>query len=658
MKQSISSFDIYAEVYELKNLINVRVNKVFQVTKDELKLVLNVRDGGKRDLVIEAGKRIHLTEYPKPAPSKPSMFVMALRKYIGNGILLSMRQVGFDRIIELVFRGREGEEYILVVELFGNGNVLLLNPSRDILAVMRPKRYSTREVVTKAKYEFPPQRINPFELEAEEIKDLVNNSKGDLVRTIATNLGLGGVYAEEICLRAGIEKSKMNITLEEGEIIWEKIHELKDSVEKEKPRIIFEGELPVDITPVKLEIYRDKKSQEFESMNEALDTYFTTYELDHIEELRRKKYEEEVGKYRSRLKDQTSILKKYLKGEKEYKEIGDLIYLHYKIIEELMNTIKKARKDYSWKDIKRKFKESNISIVKEIIPSTGDIILILNGNEVKIDIRKDVFENSEFYYSKGKKFRGKIKGTLMAVRKTVDKIEEIKAKGVEAYSVAKPKPKKRVTKKQEWYEKFRWFISSDDFLVIGGKDATSNEMVFKKHCSPDDIFIHADIHGAPVVVIKTEDRDVPEDTIQEAFEFAAAYSRAWKHGFASLEVYRIKPEQVSKRAESGEYVAKGSFVVRGKRNYGVGHVELAIGVIIDDDIKVISGPEKAISSKANYYVIISPGRKKSLEVSREIKTCLIKKAKEEHKDKLLKLNHDEIQRMLPSGTSEIKKIRR
>lgn len=657
MKQSISSFDIYAEVYELQNLINVRVNKVFQVTKDEMKLVLNVRDGGKKDLVIEAGKRIHLTEYPKPAPPKPSMFVMALRKYIGNGVLLSIRQVSFDRIIELVFRGREGEEYILVVELFGNGNVLLLNPSRDILAVMRPKRYSTREVVTKAKYEFPPQRINPFELEAEEIKDLVNNSKGDLVRTIATNLGLGGVYAEEICLRAGIEKSKKSITLEEAEIIWEKIHELKDSVDKEKPRIIFEGELPVDITPVKLEIYRDKKSQEFESMNQALDTYFTTYELDHIEELRRKKYEEEVGKYRSRLKDQTSILKKYMKGEKEYKEIGDLIYLHYKIIEELINTIKKARKEYSWDDIKRKFKESKISIVKEIIPSTGDIILILDGNEVKIDIRKDVFENSEFYYSKGKKFRGKIKGTLRAVRKTVDKIEEIKAKGVEAYSVAKPKPKKRVTKKQEWYEKFRWFISSDGFLVIGGKDATSNEMVFKKHCLPDDIFIHADIHGAPVVVIKAEDKDVPESTIQEAFEFAASYSRAWKHGFASLEVYWIKPEQVSKRAESGEYVAKGSFVIRGKRNYGVGKVELAIGVVMDDDIKVISGPEKAISSKADYYVIISPGRKKSLEVSREIKTHLIKKAKEEHKDKLSKLNHDEIQRMLPPGTSEIKKIR-
>jgi len=654
MKQSMSSFDIYAEVQELQNIINARVNKVFQVTKDELKIVLNVRGEGKKDLVIEAGRRLHLTGYPKPSPPKPSMFVMTLRKYIGNGILLAVRQVGFDRIVEFTFKGKGGEEYLLVVELFGNGNVLLLNSSREILAVMKPKRYTTREVVTKAKYELPPQRVNPFELEATEIKDMVDNSKGDLVRTLATALGLGGIYAEEVCLRAGIEKTKKSITLEEAEVIREKILELKDSVGKDKPRIIVEDNLAIDITPVKLEIHRDKRAEEFESMNEALDTYFTTYEIDHIEALRRKKYEEELGRYRARLKDQTSILRKYLQGERKYKEMGDLIYQHYTLVEKLITTIREARKKHSWEEIKRKLKESKISVVKDVNPATGEIILIHDGKELKVNIRKDVFENAEFYYSKGKKFRDKIQGALKAVRETVGKIKEIKAKGVEAYSVEKPKPQKRVKRKLEWYEKFRWFVSSDGFLVIGGKDATSNEIVFKKHCSPSDIFIHAEIHGAPAVVIKTEGKEVPESTIQEAFDVAAAYSRAWKYSFASLEVYWVKPEQVSKRAESGEYLAKGSFVIRGKRNYGIGRVELALGVIMDDEIKVIAGPEKAVALKADYYVLIVPGRKKSLELAKEIKKYLIKKAREEHKEKLSRLNHDEIQKMLPPGTGEIK----
>lgn len=648
----MSSFDIYAEVKELQSILNARVNKIFQVTESELKFVLHTKDG-KKHLVIEAGKRIHLTQYPKPSPKTPSMFTMALRKYIGNAIIKGIKQVGFDRIVEIEF-SKGDNTYILVAELFGNGNVLLLNSNREILAVMKPKRYSTRDVVTRAVYQPPPQRVNPLEITAEEIYNIVKEAGREVVKTLATTLGLGGMYAEEICARAEMDKKKKEISKEEAEKIWEKIQEFKNSVGREKPIIIFHNETPELIAPFKLKIHSDKKIKEYSSMDEALDAFFTTYEFERAEAERRKKFEEKLSKLRARLKQQALTLKKYYQGEKKYREMGDLIYQNYSLVEKVLEILKKARERYSWNEIREILKKNNISLVKDIMPESGKVVVVLNSENIQLDLRKNVFENAEHYYLRAKKFKEKQAGALIAVRKTSAEIQKLIKAGVEAIESEKPLPKKTVMKKKEWYEKFRWFFSSEGFLVLGGRDAVSNEVLFKKHCSPNDIFIHADIHGAPVVIIKTQGKPVGESTIQEAFDFAASYSRAWKHGYASIEVYWVNPEQVSKQAESGEYLARGAFVIRGKRNYGVGRTEIAVGVKFNEEAKLIAGPVSAIAKQSDVYVVVVPGRKKSLELAKEIKSRFIALAKEEHKPIARKINHDDIQKLLPPGTGEVK----
>jgi len=646
MKQSMSSFDLYAEVQELQSIIGSRLNKVFQVGRDELKLVFNVRGEGKRDMTIESGKRIHLTTYPKPSPKKPSQFAMALRKSLGNSILREVAQVDFDRIVMLTF-SKGKEDYILVAELFGNGNVLLLNSNHGILAVMKPRRYSTREVVTKARYELPPGKKDPFRLSGEEVREMVNSGKKDLVRVLAARLGLGGVYAEEVCLRAGIEKHREDISLQEGERIVEEMGRLRERAGY-RPRVVFEESRAVDVTPLELERYRDREVEVFSSMDQALDAYFTKYELDRLEAIKEEKFQKELERVRKRLKRQSSILKKYIRNERAYREIGDLIYQHYQAIEELLNTLHKARKKYSWEEIEERIRE--VKEVKKLLPSQGKVIVELSGREVGLSLSKSVFENAEYYYSRSKKAKDKTGGALKAVRQSSEEVKKLKSRGKEAFRVESPRPEKRVKKKGEWYEKFRWFFSSDGFLVIGGKDATSNEVVYKKHLGKEDIFIHADIHGAPAVAIKSQGKDVPRSTIQEAFDFAASYSRAWKYGLASLEVYWVEPQQVSKQPESGEFIAKGSFVIRGKRNYGVGKVELAIGIITDGEVRVIGGPENAVASRAECYVVMVPGREKSMNLARKIKEMLVKKCGREVKS----LNPDEIQKMLPPGTGTIK----
>ena len=105
------------------------------------------------------------------------------------------------------------------------------------------------------------------------------------------------------------------------------------------------------------------------------------------------------------------------------------------------------------------------------------------------------------------------------------------------------------------------------FLVIGGRDADTNEEIVKKYMEPRDLAFHAQIHGAPIVIIKSEGRDIPETTLREAAQFAIAYSNVWKEGLHSGDCYWVYPNQVSKTPEPGEYLARGAFVIRGERHY-------------------------------------------------------------------------------------------
>ena len=94
-------------------------------------------------------------------------------------------------------------------------------------------------------------------------------------------------------------------------------------------------------------------------------------------------------------------------------------------------------------------------------------------------------------------------------------------------------PKKRVKKNLKWYEKLRWFVTSDNVLVIGGRDAGTNEAVVKKYMDNNDIYLHADIHGATSTVIKLDGSKINDSILKESGEFAASFSTAWSKGFTT-----------------------------------------------------------------------------------------------------------------------------
>lgn len=242
-----------------------------------------------------------------------------------------------------------------------------------------------------------------------------------------------------------------------------------------------------------------------------------------------------------------------------------------------------------------------------------------------IDYEKSIEENASKYYEKAKKLRNKIEGTKLAILKASRKK---KKKVIE----------EKIPLKREWYEKFRWFISSENILVIGGRDATSNEIIIKKHAEKNDIILHTDMAGSPFVIIKTEGKKVNK-TLQEAADFTASYSKAWKKGMAMLEVFYVNPEQVTKKAKSGEHLKKGSFMVYGETKYLQGNIGLSIGNYED---KVMSGPELAVKKHCEKYINIIPGTSKTSDIAKKVKYKI-------------KTDLDETVRAIPPGGTKLKR---
>ncbi len=623
----MSSFDIKACVNELQELIGGKVEKVYHYPPNEIRIKLYAK--GRRDLVIEAGKRIHLTKFPRESPKFPSAFAMLLRKHLEGARIEKIEQYDFDRIVLIHFR-RGDEKKILIAELFQKGNIILTDGN---LRVIMPLRF---DVKPGEVYTFPKRR-DPIELIQ------MGNGK-EVVKFLAVS-GLGGLYAEETCLRAGIDKMKKFNELNEDEKrrIIQTIRDLIDF--ESKPQIILKNGEYYDVVPMDLKFYEKFEKRYFKTFNEALDEFYSKMisASDEIEEMKSK----ELEKLKKRLEIQLNTKKRYEEEIERLKMAGDAIYENYQVVDTILNALRKASERMSWDEIAKILKSRKNGLAKFIKSvKNGKVVLDL-GIDVELDVSKDIHENADEYYEKAKKIKDKLNGLNKAIEQTKREIEN-----VEESLQKKFVSSLRVARKREWYEKYRWFITSDGFLVIGGRNAEMNEEIVSKHLESKDLFFHTQSPGAPVVVLK-RGQEAPEQSIIETAIFAATYSALWKEGKHSGEVYYVLPEQVSKAAKAGEYLPKGSFYITGKRNYLTVELSCAIGVDLTN-LRVIGGPKSAIEKYADYFVEIEIGDKDANDISVEIAKKLADLAGENRHIVKAIATPDEIMKFLPPGRSRIK----
>ncbi len=260
---------------------------------------------------------------------------------------------------------------------------------------------------------------------------------------------------------------------------------------------------------------------------------------------------------------------------------------------------------------------------------------------IVLDTKKSLAENAEEYFNRAKKARKKMEGALLTLERTRKKAGEL-ARQREAKEKEQQEHQEE-KRKQQWYEKFRWFISSEGFLVIGGRDAPTNEIIVKKHMEKEDMVFHTDMAGSPFFVIKTEGREPGQITIQEVASATYVFSRAFKLGHLSTQVFWVKPEQVSKEAKAGEFLPRGAFMIRGKTNYVKPEIDVAIGRAKDGAI--MCGPRNAVKTNCEKMLELVQGEGKPSDIAKQVRTKL---------DGVL----DEIIRALPSGNVVVKKDKR
>jgi len=259
--------------------------------------------------------------------------------------------------------------------------------------------------------------------------------------------------------------------------------------------------------------------------------------------------------------------------------------------------------------------------------------------KIEIDLKKSLGKNISNIYSKIKKLRAKIESATKVVESSKKQLKEESEKIIKINEQAKIKEEKK--EKREWYEKFRWFITSSKKFVIGGRDATTNDIIVKKHTEPKDIIFHTDVPGSPFAIVKDGKDNLNEKDIEEVADFVVTYSKAWKQGVSTLEVFYVPPESVTKKAKSGEYLKKGSFMVYGKKSFVTGKINLSIG--ITNKNKLMAGPKSAIEAHCKEFISLIPGKRKTTDIAKQI-------------SKKIKYPYlDEIIRAIPSGGCEIKK---
>ena len=277
MKERMTSFDIAALTPELNRLIkDARIDNIYQINPLTLLLKLRRPNQPKLHLLIEAGKRLHLTSYVLEKPQKPPNFCMALRKHLRNGKIKGIRQHEFERIIIIEVREKEGNVQ-LISELFGEGNIILVDQENKILQALTYRRMRDRNVLRGEVFQQPPSSgRNPLKQNRQDFNQIRELGQLEIVRALTKFLSIGGHYAEEILLRAEVDKKAPCDSLAERELdrIFDQLQHILSiiSAGNVEPCVVIgrEGEW-IDVTPLPLKKYAHFSQKRYETFDEALD---------------------------------------------------------------------------------------------------------------------------------------------------------------------------------------------------------------------------------------------------------------------------------------------------------------------------------------------------------------------------------------------------
>ena len=698
-KRELTSVDLAALVTELNRYEGAKVDKVYLYGDYLLRFKMRDFDRGRVELLIEVGdtKRAHTADPDRvpDAPGRPPNFAKMLRNRLSGADFAGVEQFEFDRILTFEFE-RGDEDTRIVAELFGQGNVAVLDETGEVVQSLETIRLKSRTIAPGAQYEFPASRVDPLTVGYDAFAQQMDDSDTDVVRTLATQLNLGGLYAEEVCTRAGVETTTSIEDADDRDYraLHGAIEDLRTRIRAGEfdPRLYTDDGTVVDATPFPLEEHERAglEGEAFDSFNTAVDEYFHRLEREDDDESAaeaassRPDFEAEIAKQKRIIDQQEGAIKDFEEQAEAERRRAELLYANYDLVDEVLSTVRTARDDdVSWDEIRETLAtgaEQGIAAAEAVVDvdgAEGTVTIALDDTEVTVDADTGVEKNADRLYTEAKRIEEKKVGAQEAIENTRAELEAVKDRR-DAWEVDDATDDTDdgadeqvdrdwlamasipIRASEEWYERFRWFHTSDGFLVIGGRNADQNEEIVTKYLDKHDQFLHTQAHGGPVTVLKatgpsepSEAVEFPQSTLEEAAQFAVSYASTWKEGRYAGEAYLVTPDQVSKTPESGEYIEKGSFVIRGDRTYFRDIAcEVAVGIQCEGETRVIGGPPAPIEDRAATAIRVQPGQYAQNDAAK----LLYREFKTRFTDQsfLRKVaSPDRIQEFLPAGGSEI-----
>jgi predicted ribosome quality control (RQC) complex YloA/Tae2 family protein len=705
-KRELTSADLAALAGELAAYEGARVDKAYLYPDGLVRLKMRDFDRGRIELLVDLGETKHVRvadpDNVPAAPERPPNFAMMLRNRIEGAELAWVEQFGFDRIVQFRFE-RDDTSTTIVAELFGDGNLAVLDETGAVVDCLETVRLQSRTVAPGAQYEFPDARFDPLAADRETFAARLAQSDTDVVRTLATQFNFGGTWAEEVCTRAGVEK-----TLDVAETDDATVEALRGTVgdlgrrlrggdlDARVYRDPADGDDPgprVDVTPVPMQEHADLAAEPFDSFLGALDDYFTNRGSEDGPAADaggpdRPDFEAEIEKRERIIAQQQGAIENFEEQAAREREKAESLYAHYDLVDEVLTTVRTAREaGHSWEDIEQRFAEgaqqgiAAAEAVEGVDGSEGTVRLSVADRPVTLRVRDGVERNADRLYQEAKRIEEKKEGAEAAIANTRAELQGLQQER-EAWAASEHEAESGqesetgdgdeetdwlsrssvpVRQTDRWYEQFRWFHTSDDFLVIGGRDADQNEAIVKKYLDRGDLFFHAQAHGGPVTVLKAtgpsesydDDIEIPDRSKAEAARFAVSYSSVWKASRFSGDAYMVDYDQVSKTHESGEYLEKGGFAIRGDRTYFENTAAgVAVGITCEPETRVIGGPPAPIEARAETSIAVEPGKYAQNDIAkrlyREFKTRF---ADETFVRKIA--SPDLIQEFLPPGQSSM-----
>lgn len=635
----LSAIDISAIVFKLEEkLQDYYINKIYSIQDDTILLRLRHSSKPEAHLILRAGEGLWLTNYEVTDRSVTS-YVSRLREKLDRAKIDRIRQVPGERIVILSFTS-DDNTLELICEFFGEGNIILVDGERRILSLLRTLRVRDRELLPNRRYLTPPERGIDLDSLSLDNLQIIPESDLAIARWLGRNLSLSRKYVEDILALLSIPRDKNCKQITKGEIldIFKELNRLNESVRQDstEPVLVMdkEGE-PMDLAVRPLLSYSDMKIERFESILPAADKLFT-YRLTTL------KSEKQLSPTKRALDEIERTIARQVQKANEAVSNADSLRDKAKELTSFAKNAQPVSEDLL----------KSISVLDDAKFSSmrGSITIKMNDIEIVVETSSSLMNLVSKIYDVAKDEERRVTSIRKAMRPFLEKKKSLQ-NSVLVEEQTKEEP--TVRKERPWYFNYRWLYTSDGHFAVGGRDASSNGALIRKHLDPSDKVFHADIHGSPFFVLKG-DSEASEKSISEVCQAVVLFSRGWRGGLAAGDAFWVRPEQVKMHAPSGMYLPKGSFLIEGKKNIVKGlAMKASVGLVDNpEEITLMGGPRSALENYAVALIDVIPDRGESSDLAKKVKSELIR-IFPSAAEKTKKIPIDDFIRVLPSGGGRV-----